>query len=267
MDAGLSSSMSRVDLTEKTGKHIRELEQRFSEFWNKLSNVSGTPARREDVVVQELEQDEDTLSVSPKNPLLLKGLSCGDEIVDVWIYFVNSIYGVEVDSGLKYEIEKSTIRVQYLREEERDDEKVMRPIQGVRFEFEYLPEDYHPVFHAHFEPDCLKPSDVQHRYSKEVISYGEQVIDPPRVPSAPLDLTGVIYMILQDHKPSLLNTNKGWPARTQDAIKELPHFPEKCFEMGDDGSNRFSDWWYLHWTFDEEIGDAEWRVLERESVI
>ena len=79
----------------------------------------------------------------------------------------------------------------------------------------------HPIYHANFDMKCID----LHFLKREGYTLPEwsNRIDYPRIPTAPIDLAGAIFLLLRDHLPELVE--KGWPAKIGNNANKLPHYP------------------------------------------
>lgn len=246
------------NLVKLTGQHIAELKQAFSHFWNSVVGITGSPARGitdETITVNRVDDHRlDVCTPSDSQALWFRGLPFrpGDSsrTIDAWIQFEETVRGVEENGGVRYEIERSVTRLVYAVQEREDGERIGKARQGVHFDFKELPDGNHPVFHAQFDPSCIDTSAIE-EYQLQV--GGKSAPSFPRVPSAPIDVAAVTYMILHDHKPNLLDEDEGWPSETHAALRKLPQFPSACFDPKPQGGNgMLCDWWYLHATSDDD---------------
>lgn len=179
--------------------------------------------------------------ISSLKPIIIKGLSerrleKTRIDLDVVIKFIQQVGIKGRGSEYPYEINHSTIWVMYLENYEkvnsirRKDSSYLGDVyKGFHFDMngqnQNTVDDYdHPMFHAHYDISCINPKDISRPFYKKVDR--KEWIDSPRIPTAPLDLTGVIFYILRDHLPDAVV--KGWPDDMSKVIKDLPRIPVGC---------------------------------------
>lgn len=257
------------DQVELVPRHINALESAFRDFWFQISGVPGSPARPfEGETIDVRRVDEHHLSIRTAEPssLWFRPLPYRpgntSKVIDARIQFRETVRGIEENGDTRFEIIESVTSLQHVTRITEDGEKrVGEARQGIHFDFKEFPDEHHPVFHAHFDPGCIKDTDDD--YADEFRIPDFSAPDFPRIPSAPVDVAGATYMLLHDHKPDILEDDKGWPSQVHSAVQKLPRFPESCFQpIPQDGAGMFCDWWYVHATFDDD-GVPKRRVLSR----
>ncbi len=244
---------------EVEGRHINKLESAFNQFWFSICGIPGSPARAFDAGTVEVDRvDNHHLDIRTANggaALWFRSLPHrpGDnsQVIDARIKFKERVRAVETDGDFRFEIVESITKVQHIEREWDDDgDRVGEARQGVHFDFEESPKDNHPVFHAQFDPACIKGTETDYADRLEIPDF--QAPDFPRIPSAPIDVVAATYILLHDHAPGILEEDMGWPSDTHSPLQKLPRFPEDCFHPEpQDGNGMVCDWWYLHATIDD----------------
>ena len=256
-------------MVEVDGNHVNQVENFFNEFWCKLSSSGGCPLNLasvsgiegsnpqewEDSYLQ-IKIDEDT--DGQHNSLWIKDVPEGPKSpnkIDVRIQFKQKIEVLEEDEETNYEIVRSKVRVQYIREGEDEDSGEV--FGGYHFDYKRDQDSNHPLFHAQFKPYSIRDGVSERKYEVAEDDKWSSIPDFPRVPCAPIELAAAVFLVLKDHRPEVINESNGsydWPSRVEDQVKSLPHFSEESFEGLLSGDKLIADWWYNH---DNENNDHE----------
>jgi hypothetical protein len=252
-------STQEVDLT---GSDYSAVRTGYREFWNKLKQVPSINAVGSFDDIFEVEFKEDHIAASTKDSRAFRFRSLpyrfGDRsrVIDVFIQVKQRVRAVQQDNEKRYELKDSNVSLVHLKEE--DGTAAIE--QGVHFDFSLNTETNHPVFHAQYDPSSVDRNILPDQYD---FDFGDRSFpNYPRIPSAPIDLPGAVFLILHDHVPTALSTLVGWPNGPKDAIPNLPQFPKECFEHApQNGTPMTCDWWYIHGVQNDE--DATRRALER----
>lgn len=229
-------------------EHFIDVRNPYKQFWGQLQNVSELSARGDFSEIFDVVIDDGCISIETQPSMWFRDLPYrfGDssKVVDVFLQIKQKIRIVEQNGDYIYEIKKSNVRIAHTkRVGDRADQQIQVE-QGIRFDFDLETQENHPVFHAHYNPNCISGS-IPSRFSAEIPdrSYPEY----PRIPSAPMDLPGAVFLIMNDHVPSVLDPSEGWPSEPKASLEALPEFPEECFSYHpQDGAKMLCDWWYVH---------------------
>ena len=222
------------------------LRKAYVDFTSKVSILTGKRASslgKTDIEIALVDGGgSPEFTISSLKPIIIKGLSerrleKTRIDLDVAIKFTQQV-GIKRggEDEYSYEIIRSTIRVLYLENYEtvnnirrKDSNYLGEVYKGFHFDMngqnQNTVDDYdHPMFHAHYDIRCISPEDLSRPFYKHIDK--KEWIDSPRIPTAPLDLTGVIFYILRDHLPD--SVIKGWPNDMSKIIKDLPRIPVGC---------------------------------------
>jgi hypothetical protein len=67
----------------------------------------------------------------------------------------------------------------------------------------------------------------------------------PRIPTPPMDLAAVVYVLLHDHLPEAVE--QGWPGPLKEALKALPQFSmQPLSHLLKPSAHLDCNCWYLH---------------------
>lgn len=222
---------------------LREL---YTEFWSRLLpefvNVGGIEPSPDKVFwVDVPNPNPQTGSLQIRTPrgraLSLRKLQMYPtgkkrDLCDAFIQFQHVVRRVArslaCPSGL--EILSSNVRVSYVRSygdpdrTDPDGSGTRQVLNGFHFDMAYDPhrvfQAAHPIFHVQLDFGAV---------DKEAIGYPcketERSIrcEFPRVPTPPMDLPSVVFLVLADHMGKNLT---GWPRSVEGAVKNLPRLPD-----------------------------------------
>lgn len=221
------------------GRLIPTLQDGYANFWNSIrihANGYVQPVSKNDFKVQ---IRNGRLRIETRTPIWLIGLpvrrkEVTGEIFDVAITFEQDVDVKGLGTPSQYfEAVASYVRILYL-----DNDKIVskRKVEDstyrghVRsgFHFDLVNQENknrdwydHPIYHANFDLKCIDLNTLgRNDYELPQVS-GR--IDFPRIPTAPMDLAGVIFLLLRDHRPDLVET--GWPDNIRKLAKRLPRYP------------------------------------------
>lgn len=165
------------------------------------------------------------------------------DVVDICIQFGLKVAAREIDGVKHFEIQKSKTNILYI--DTSEGRRYGEIESGFRFEFSTLPQADHPVFHTHYDTACISSEFLNDEYELDLTTQYSR--EYPRVPSAPMDITSVILLVLHDHQPSILNREEGWPPSTTSTLEKIPKFPATVFDPEPQGGKgMICDWWYRH---------------------
>jgi hypothetical protein len=224
-------------------------------LWGRFGNLSGI-----DITggFDELNLDRESGKITVSSPRFFKIKGVGFEAggqggpIDICFRPDLTIIGAEINGERNLYIQRSETAVTYLytKKEETIDEEVeagktaAEVLTAYHYDFELEPDARHPLFHAQYEPSSIQLGDLGQDY---VIlnpdSITASVPNHPRVPTAPLDFTGVLCMLVHEHRDS----GSEWPGNVSTALERLPKLPPWCFEPSpQSGTAMLPEWWYIH---------------------
>lgn len=171
--------------------------------------------------------------------------------VEIYLQYGLKIKAKDTDSERRYEIVKSSTEMVYLKVTSEDGDETRERVQGLHFDFELNSEGSrdaegrteanHPVFHAQYNPNCVDTAAIE-RWNPD--PHEVDYPDYPRIPCAPFDVVSVGYMILNDHLPTQIEANEGWPSEL--LHEHLPRFPTEAFDLDPQGGKPMvPEWWYI----------------------
>jgi hypothetical protein len=80
-----------------------------------------------------------------------------------------------------------------------------------------------PDCHARYCLNAMRPEKIERLYSEESEAWKAlQAHGQPQVPCAPLDIVGLLYMIMHTHLGGIVE--KGWPKKVREVVAKLPQF-------------------------------------------
>jgi hypothetical protein len=247
----------------RAGPYLNPIRRAYEDFWRTLTGLTGgkaEPIIREnlDVRVQRDSAGEECVYVVSRPAFRLRGLSARRRDVhrsdyDVYIAVEQSVRAREAPvDGRTFDAVRSCVRVSYMDCEESPNEPhgatgsdPGRVHIGIHFDLsdeESGPLDFydHPIFHAQYDLRCIDPASVGRTC---VPSQDSARCDSPRIPTAPMDFSGVVFAILRDHLPDTVAS--GWPQDMREALIALPHLPTGRFAPFVNGTSGLSaSWWY-----------------------
>ncbi len=266
-----------MDLNGANGAEVRNS---YQDFLNRISNIPDFGlTEAEDKIVAQTSSGEINVGMNLEDgvstdllrftELPLDGHD-GPRKLDICIQFKYTIRGSEESGETFYELKDASTWVTYLeRTGGRTNGRVNAKIQqGMHFDCHIRPRKNHPVFHTQFDPTSVKLHALTSEYCIDGVDPDEQdeleakFRDYPRIPSAPMDITGIVYLVLNDHLPTAMELPYGWPPQLRKKVGELPSFPEGCMNrLGEGVKKMVPDWWYVHPSSDgpntaEDIVDA-----------
>lgn len=237
--------------------YYHDILQLYENFWDELygtQNIEAAEKTDEDIdadysddrlVVGTLDEGAflrfDGMQYHPRRP---------EQKMDICLRFKHTIRGRETDGEFILELEEATTWISYLRrcggwtDEGKLPVKIRR---GYHYDFEFGPNDDHPIFHVQYDPTAVKLRTLRQRY--DILNESDIANDQPqfpRIPSAPLDISGVVYQVLKDDVDEE-NENFNWPSGVCNVLSDFPFFPEACFTAEpQNGSWMYPEWWYGH---------------------
>jgi len=227
------------------------IKEAYGSFWEMFRSSQGVKAEgtSDDIQVTRCE-GKVQVKVHPyfKISDLQYTRDSSNDLFDICFQPELVIRGRECNSGIRYEIAKSTTRVSYLRRlgDREDDGRFPAKIkQGMHYDFESEPSARHPIFHVQYAPTAIDIGVLSQEYK---ITNGDEVTgehpDFPRIPSPPMDFVGILYLIIKDHEQA---ENATWPNKVLEFLRDLPTFPKWCFDPNPQaGSDMIPEWWYVH---------------------
>jgi hypothetical protein len=154
------------------------------------------------------------------------------EDLDVYIKFTQVVQAESNNGDRGLIAIKSNIKLLYF---DTNNERC-----GLHFDLSGEDQHDHPVYHAQIDTSCIPPDAVSRRYDGTQRSILSRY---PRIPTAPMDLAAVVYLILRDHLPS--RVRNGWPGELRGAAYALPHLPSDHFQEHLKPQHKVEClWWY-----------------------
>ncbi|ELZ81778.1 hypothetical protein C453_17219 [Haloferax elongans ATCC BAA-1513] len=244
-----------LEFKQLGGDHQGEVFSKFNSFCNQLKNVLNVSVSNDPDLLIDINKSEEGLEVeSPPGAMFqFTGIPYpsddGLEVQKLHIgaVFEQTIVGRETDDGIVYQTSKSTMRVVYLKVlDGRNPSTGLFPAEiknGYHFDFEFPPDDGHPIFHVQYDPESIELDVLEQQYAiqnEEIVDI--EVLDSPRIPSAPVDVGGLTYMLTKE-----LPEEVEWPGKLAGELEKLPKYPDECYEP-EPQSNQcmLPEWWYVH---------------------
>ncbi len=222
------------------------LLSRYSEFWTRLSGLlpNARPSTPGEIQVDfDPEGRVGCLTATCGGDCALhflqvpiKPQSLGKSTCEISIQFEQEIrQSTRGATGGNYEVIASVVRVHYRRTDtDRPDLPPARwaPSQvlaGLHYDMAFDPDKHfqrdHPLFHAQIDFGGISEQAIGTRCVQRQSQIKSGV---PRVPTPPLDLPAVVYGILSDHFPTIVEG--GWPPEMVAIVEKMPVMP--CYPIG-----------------------------------
>ncbi|UPM43178.1 hypothetical protein [Halocatena salina] len=239
------------EIVDLDSEDLYEIKIAYKSFWNRFKGSQGIKAEGNSDNIN-VSKYEGKLQVEVPTYFKISGLQYRrdrpDDLFDICFRPELTIRGREHDDGIRYEIDKSTTRVSYLRRQSdrEDDGRFPAEIkQGMHYDFESEPDARHPIFHVQYAPTAIGIGVLNQEYritnEDELL---EEYPDFPRIPSPPMDFVGILYLIIKDHEQA---ENATWPNKVLTSLENLPTFPKGCFDPNpQSGREMIPEWWYVH---------------------
>ena len=247
-----------AEMFDLNGEDYSDILNAYISLWGLFRNTSGL----------EIKGTSDDLDISHKNGrkvtvksdgiFRIKGIgfetgrSTGP--IDICFKPDLAVVGVEYGGTRRRVIESSATAVSYLKVSEADEgtgdispsdgRTPAKVLSGFHYDFDMDPDERHPVFHAQYEPSSIEIGTLNSEYEiRNECHVTDSFPNHPRVPTAPLDFTGVLCMLVQEHIDEF---DTAWPNGTINAVARLPKIPAWCFEPDPVcGGAILPEWWYL----------------------
>jgi hypothetical protein len=241
--------MARVPLEPRD---TRRLCHAYVNFWNSIKTFTRGLAQQATMANLSATLENGTLDIETNEPFRIQGVSARPALAgrvdyDVYLTLRQEVYGNALQDGaVELRAAKSSIKLMYL--EARNKADTRRELEGMLaearvhqgFHFDLSDAANHPIFHAQVDHGCIESAAIQRRYA-----VGAGRCDVPRIPTAPLDFVGVVYVLLHDHFPQAVS--RGWPAKIRQAASGLPLMPMTSFgDVLAAGAQMDCAWWYYH---------------------
>jgi hypothetical protein len=233
-------------------RDLSQIRQAFDTYWRRIStfNLKAMPLWAGGLTVR-LEDSGQILVETPEDRAFsFRGLTARRddrrrEDYDVFIQIRQWIRGVrEADGGTRREVARSNLRIQYVETRpagQAGGGGPCRGFHGLHFDFLNPPDAFHPVVHAQVHSGCIPEAAVGRHYACPPEAYRADV---PRIPTPPIDLPTIVYVITNDHllhkgldRQAVEETLRG----IRDAAQALPRFAMDTFP---DGKEMPYTWWY-----------------------
>ncbi len=235
-----------------TATNVPNARRCYEDFWNKLVSitdgkaqpVSGALEGKVDTehagcIVIHTPKDRSSLQILG---LPIRGETHKSKYVDVFIQLRQLLRGVRRSkNGLEFEIVSSVIRVQYV-DSCPIGTKDAHVLFWMHFDLETERRKNHPLYHAQVAQDLIPEGATERSYRDT--KDGTRRLDVPKIPTAPMDLPGVVYMILHDHLPNLVDS--GWPRGIDENRNRLPRYSTSGFSSSQPTRTINCSWWYDH---------------------
>lgn len=218
------------------------VRDRYYEFWTRLNTaipeaqtvnlgtfrVTRSPLAP-DCLDVEIDPHDPTLRFDevPTSPRRPTGQKC-----EILIQLRQTVSRSAGTSGSAFQLVHSVVRVAYLDKRRAPPAgpgsapRGQQVIAGFHFDLgldqQFSRQPAHPIYHAQIDFDCI----VKPGSSRRCTACGRNVRVTsrfPRIPTAPLDLAGVVFLVLNDHFPSRVAA--GWPPELASAASKLPRLP------------------------------------------
>jgi hypothetical protein len=194
----------------------------YQSFWKHVVNLTEGRTRPLTDEVS-FRRDGDGIRVKTENPIIIREAPARQRGSKRRSFDIELNFNHFIQEGPenRLEIRKSNVQVHY---------KETRKGVSCGFHFDLDLNRHHPIFHVQLD-------DREHGR-----------FDAPRIPTAPIDLCGAIYMILHDHFSS--KVRGGWPEAIKVAVNALPRLPTRVFRAPA-GQQMSCTQWYPHpedWT-------------------
>lgn len=238
--------------------HYKDIRRAYRTLWALFRNITGLEVKGTNDDLDISHEHNGTVTIASGDFFKIKGV--GFEVggsagpIDICFKPDLTVTGVEYDGKRRPVIESSATAVSYLRISEEDDstrdvslsdgKTPAEVLNAFHYDFEMAPKKRHPVFHAQYEPSSIQIGTLASEYD---IQNEDHVTAPfpnhPRIPTAPLDFAGVLYMIVQEH---IDHFETAWPNGTIKIVEDIPKIPAWCFEPDPlCGGAMLPEWWYL----------------------
>lgn len=232
-----------------------DVHRGYRMLWGQFGNLSGIDITG-DFEGLDINRENGKITISSSKFFKIKGV--GFEAngqggpIDICFKPDLTIMGAEIRGQQNLYIERSETAVSYLRTKRDDEVEVdvgegktaAKVLSAYHYDFELDPDPRHPLFHAQYEPSSIELGELHRDY--EVLntsSVTSSIPNHPRVPTAPLDFTGVLCMLVNEHQ----DTGSEWPGSVTTALQRLPKLPPWCFDPSpQSGTAMLPEWWYVH---------------------
>lgn len=245
-----------VPLQPRDLSHIRQV---YDSYWRRIVSCNPTKAvplapggltvRLEDHGLIRVENPSETAA------FVFRGLTARREDrqredYDAYVQIRQLIRAVREDGAVRHEVSRSSLRIQCIEsrtgEQSRNNDGADDPCRGyhgLHFDFQNPPDAFHPVVHLQVSPGCIPETAVGRPY--HCPNYRADV---PRIPTPPIDLPTIVYIITNDH---LLHAGLDQRVvqetlqRILNAASQLPRFARGVFPIeGLPGGEMPYTWWY-----------------------
>ena len=96
---------------------------------------------------------------------------------------------------------------------------------------------HYPDCHAKYNLDAIEEEAIERVYKEDHAGWDARARHgQPQIPSAPLDLVGLLYMVLHCHLG--ISVEKGWPKKIGRVIERLP-----AFKLDINSRSRYASWY------------------------
>jgi hypothetical protein len=236
-----------------------ELSKKYRAFWRSVHKLLGGKASREELAL-EISQAvrQETLLVSfgaADAPLTLTNVQNprGAPLTssfDVYLFGKQYVGRHETEGGgLSWIILRAEFQVLYLNSMDRAairkhwDAGTSGSMAYVGYRFisnsEFPHAENYPDCHVSYCLNGISEESIKRRYREGGNGWRVRAgHGQPHIPSAPMDLCAIVYMLLHCHRPE--SVELGWPEETRKLVADLPSFWLESNERSSYPS------WYLH---------------------
>lgn len=249
-----------------TAKDSFGLRKEYNTFWAKVCNLNrghADPAAEmvfhDELAGNVMAPGREYARIYTPRALGFKGVKSrrsrrSAETYDLYLESEQFIRAVEnEDQQRRFEIVKCGVRLLYIesrskahiRKEVEGAAPPSRCLRGLHFDTSDAP--FHPLMHVQIDHACINDLVLGRPYQPPV---DERRLDVPRVPTAPLDVAGIVAMVMQDHLlEDTTSRDERREALTQlrDAARNLPRLCVEAMPYAADGDDPVPcAAWYPH---------------------
>ncbi len=253
-----------------------ELVEAFRDFWRRVQKLASKPVRPATLKIQpsqEVEGESLRLDVGRDEALAILGVSSGGvrgtETFDVFISGTQVVRKAKgrFDNEHVWITVRSEFEILYLNALENGQarrawenrEKISNAYAGYQF---VVDTGSHCQAHcadcaAKYSLDQIKEDVIQRMYRDNDECWAFRATHKqPSVPAAPLDLVGLVYVVLHHYDRAAVLT--GWPRDMRDVLGKLP-----TFRLERDERSLYGRWFeHSHATLDDVAWDSPKRKID-----
>ena len=216
-----------------------ELTSLYEDFWARVQKLAGKPVRPKKLAPKPaVEEAGKSLRFDfgrTGDVLVLRGLPCvnapGASAFDVYVSGSQVVRRIKtVEAGIAWVLVASEFDVLFLNALDdsfvtrawEDKRKESSAYAGYRFTIASVdPVRHFPDCYAQYSLDAIEPARIQRLYKDDDSGWKARATHrQPAVPSAPLDLVSIIYVLLHQHVSK--SVSNGWPWDMSELLGKLP---------------------------------------------